>query len=216
MSYIIVGLGNPGEEYVNTRHNMGRMMLDVFAKQNNFPEFAPDKNLKALISKGSLSSGSNVKGKMSIALVLPETFMNKSGDTVKKIKDLKFKVVGKGKDKMTEVTNLAVVHDDLDIPFGSFKISFNKNSGGHRGVESIIKAVKTAGFVRIRVGISPVTPKGTVKKPHGEEVVNKFILAKFKPAELDELKKLSKKIAEALAAIVTDGREKAMSQQGSV
>lgn len=213
MPYIIVGLGNPGDEYNNTRHNTGRIMLEAFAKTNDFSDFVADKKLKALVSRGFLS---NVNGQMSIVLVEPETFMNKSGQSLLKIENLKFKITGKGKDKKTEVENLAVIHDDLDIPFGSFKISFNKSSGGHRGVESIIKAVKTEAFTRIRIGISPVTPSGKLKKPHGEEVINKFILAKFKPAELDELKKVSKKVSSALAILVTDGREKAMSQQGSL
>lgn len=209
MSYTIVGLGNPGEEYVNTRHNIGRMMLDSFAKANDFSEWEYDKKLKALVSAGSVSV-SNVKCQM--FLVLPETFMNKSGQTIAKLEHLKLKIVGKGKEKKTEIQNLIVIHDDLDIPFGKFKISFNKSSGGHRGVESIIKAVKTEGFVRIRVGISPISAKGVAKKPHGEDLINKFILAKFKPVELAELKKLAEKVSEALAIVVTDGREIAMGE----
>jgi len=82
-------------------------------------------------------------------------------------------------------------------------------------VESIIKAVKTESFIRIRVGISPETSSGKLKKPNGEDLINKFILAKFKPAEIDELKKIAKRISAALTMIVTDGREKAMSRQGS-
>ena len=197
MSYTIVGLGNPGAEYENTRHNTGRLALLVFAKAHNFPEFAPDKKTKALISEGKV-------GKEKVLLMEPETFMNKSGVSVLPL--IKSK-------KAAE--HLVVIHDDLDIPFGTFKISFNKSSGGHRGVESIIKAVKTESFVRIRVGISPANAKGVAKKPKGEEAVNKFILAKFKPAELDEFKKVFKRIAAALTAVVTEGREKAMSQQGS-
>ncbi|MSU55240.1 MAG: aminoacyl-tRNA hydrolase [Candidatus Taylorbacteria bacterium] len=206
MSYIIVALGNPGAEYENTRHNTGRIVLDVFAKANDFPEFAPDKKFKALISEGKV-------GKTSVLLLEPESFMNNSGESLKKIKDFKFKLSGKGKDKIKEVTNLAVIHDDLDIPFGSYKISFNKSSGGHRGVESIIKAVKTQAFVRIRVGIA--SSSSVVKKSQDEETVNKVILGKFSPDQMAELKKLSKSVSPALSVLLVDGREKAMSQQGS-
>lgn len=206
MSYIIVALGNPGPEYENTRHNTGRAVLDVFAKANDFPEFALDKKAKALISEGTVGSSK-------VLLVEPETFMNNSGESMKKIQGLKFKVTGKGKDKINEVTNLAVVHDDLDIPFGKFKISFNKSSGGHRGVESIIKTIKTQAFVRIRVGIA--SSAAVVRKSQEEAVVDKIILGKFKPDELVELKKLAKSISTALAVIVTEGRETAMSRQGS-
>ena len=210
MPHIIVGLGNPGEEYTNTRHNTGRFFLEAFAKANDFSEWELDKKLKALVSKGFVSA-SNVKGQL--LLVLPESFMNNSGESLKKIKDLRFKIKGKGKEKINEVTNLAVIHDDLDIPFGKFKISFNKSSGGHRGVESIIKAVKTQAFTRIRVGIA--ASASIVKKSQDEAVVDKIILGKFKPDELAELKKLARSISEALSVIVTEGREVAMSRQGN-
>lgn len=201
--FIIVGLGNPGEEYTNTRHNTGRIMVEAFARANDFSEFVSDKKLKALVSVGKLATHN-------LQLILPETFMNKSGVSVAPLVKTK---------KAAE--QLVVVHDDLDIPFGKFKVSFNKSSGGHRGVESINKAIKTEGYIRVRVGISPYSSftKGgaggggfKLKKPHGEEAVNKFILAKFKPAETEEFKKLSKKVADALAMIATIGREKAMGE----
>lgn len=133
-------------------------------------------------------------------LITPDTFMNKSGDAVKPlVKNAK------------QAEQLVVIHDDLDLPFGSFKISFNKSSGGHRGVESIIKAIKTQAFVRIRIGISTTTPSGKLKKPKGEDAVEKHILGKFKPAELAELKKLYKKINGAIVCLITEGREMAMS-----
>ncbi len=103
-----------------------------------------------------------------------------------------------------------VIHDDLDIPMGSVKISFNKSSGGHNGVESIIKAVKTQEFVRVRVGISPVTPSGKIKKPSGEELVERQILGEFKKPELEILKKLSKKISEVLEKFVKEGKERVL------
>ena len=111
-----------------------------------------------------------------------------------------------------QAEQLVVIHDDLDIPFGSYKISFNKSSGGHKGVESIIRAVKTQAFVRVRVGISRATPKGAVKKPKGEVAVEKHILGKFSPAELATVAKLGRRVSDALSCLITEGREKAMSQ----
>ncbi len=203
--HFIIGLGNPGAEYENTRHNTGQLAVDGFRIEHAFPTWSEEKKLKALVSEGKI-------GREKILLVFPQTFMNKSGDTVGRIKELRFKIVGKGKEKRTEIPNLVVIHDDLDIPFGSYKISFNKSSGGHRGVESLIKALKTEAFVRVRVGISPVTSKGLLKKPSGEEAVEKLILGRFTPDQLATLKKLSKHIAEGLSVLVAEGREKAMSQ----
>ena len=188
INMIIVGLGNPGAEYENTRHNTGRMILDIFRQKNNLPEWQEDKKLKSLISK-----------KNKITLLLPETFMNKSGEAIAKI--IKSK-------KAAE--SLVVIHDDLDLPLGRFKISFNRGAGGHRGVQSIVKTLKTEAFTRIRVGIASATPSGKIQKPIGEKAVIDFILGKFKDKELETFKKTAKKISEAIGIIITEGREKAM------
>ncbi|KKR32173.1 MAG: Peptidyl-tRNA hydrolase [Parcubacteria group bacterium GW2011_GWF2_39_8b] len=201
MSYIIVGLGNPGEEYSETRHNTGRMLLEWFGKAHGAPVLSGveggwkvDKKLTADVAKVKV-------GKQTITLVLPNTFMNNSGKSVKALFPLG---VTSGK-----AEKLLVIYDDLDLPFGKAKISFNKSSGGHKGLESIIKAIKTEKFARIRIGISPITPTGKIRKPSGEEAVTKVILGKFKPDELTQLKKLSKKVNLALETFVTSGLEKA-------
>lgn len=191
MNYVIVGLGNPGEEYINTRHNTGRIAVDVLAKKIGIEteDWKEDKKLNSETSKVKL-------GKYTVFLIKPDTFMNKSGDAVKSlIKNKK------------QAETLVVIHDDLDLPFGKIKISFNKSAGGHRGVQSIIKAVKTEAFIRMRIGISPVTPSGKMKKPVGEKPVEELILGKFKPAEQDALKKIMKRAAEGLESIVVDGRD---------
>jgi len=108
--------------------------------------------------------------------------------------------------------NLVVIHDDLDLPLGKFKISFGRGSGGHRGVESIIKKLKTKDFIRLRIGIAPATPTGKIKKPVGEKAVIDFILGKFKPPEELKLKKLMPTLVEALDALLTDGLQPAMNQ----
>ncbi len=168
--HIVVGLGNPGEEYLKTRHNAGRMAADFVAEKVD--------NVKVLI---------------------PDTYMNKTGSFV--AKHVKSK-------KAAE--NLIVIYDDLDLPLGAVKISFNRSSGGHRGVESIIKALKTEAFIRIRLGISPATPSGKVKKPKGEEAVQKFILGEFRKPELEKLKKVFKQVAEAVDTISSESLQKAM------
>lgn len=199
----IVGLGNPGEEYEMTRHNAGRMAVLSFIKKEGMDEPIFDKKLKALISKGEIGKPPFAKasaGKEKFQIILPETFMNKSGDSLKNL-------ITSAK----SAKNLIVIHDDIDLSLGKIKISFGKNSGGHKGVESVIKAVKTTNFTRVRIGISATNAKGVVKKPSGDKFLD-YIIGKFKPAELVEIKKAVKKAAEALRMIVAEGTEKAMGE----
>lgn len=122
------------------------------------------------------------------------------------------RAVGKMIKSKKAAEKLIVVYDDIDLPVGSLKISYNKSSGGHRGLESIIKTLKTQEFIRIRIGIAPTTPSGKLKKPSGEQKVLDFILGKFKPTEMEVLKKVFKKATEAIQTLVEEGREKAMNQ----
>ena len=191
MTHTIAGLGNPGPEYENTRHNTGRIFALFFAKYANAKDFSFNKKLNADTAEGAI-------GREKFLIILPDTYMNKSGNAIKPL------VTSAKKAK-----NLIVVHDDLDIPFGKFKISFGKNSGGHKGVESVMRAIKTKHFTRVRVGISPK------KKPSGEKNVEKLILGRFTPAETAELKKLSKKINQALEITIKEGCQKAASQINS-
>ncbi len=110
-----------------------------------------------------------------------------------------------------DLKDLIVIYDDIDLPLGKIKISFNRSAGGHNGLGSIIKTLKSEEFLRIRIGITPATPKGVVKKPHGEDAVLKFLLGEFKKPELEIIKKLSKKVTEAIETIFAEGKEKAMS-----
>jgi PTH1 family peptidyl-tRNA hydrolase len=195
---IILGLGNPGEEYKDTRHNAGRMALTLFAKKQEFEDFEFNKKSNALVTDGKV-------GKNKAILVLPETFMNKSGESARAF--VKFPKQAK---------NMIVVHDDLDIPLGKFKVSFNKSSGGHRGVESVIKAVKTQEFYRIRIGVSPATASGKIKKPSGDDLINNFIVASFKPKEMDDMKKVLKNVVLALEMAVSENVDKAMSEFNAI
>jgi PTH1 family peptidyl-tRNA hydrolase len=189
---LIVGLGNPGEEYKNSRHNTGRIVLENIAKSNDFSEWKDNMKFKSLSSKGEINGEK-------FDFLLPETFMNNSGNAVCQVINDKKKL-----------KNLVVVYDDMDLPIGSLKISFNRSSGGHNGLQSIIKRVKSEEFVRIRIGVSPHTPTGKMKKPKGEEAILKFLLGKYKEDELKEIKKISKKVAEIIEMISSGGKDKAM------
>ncbi len=190
----IVGLGNPGEEYKKTRHNTGRIILDIIRKKIDADDFEFNKKINALVSEGKI-------GKEKVMLIEPETFMNKSGLSLKTL------ILSKKK-----AGDLVVIYDDLDLPIGKMKISFNRGTGGHRGLESIVKQIKTLEFTRFRVGISPKTPGGKTKKPSGEQAVEKHILGAFKDPEMLELKKIGKHATEALEVFVKEGVELAMTR----
>lgn len=188
MIRLILGLGNPGKEYENTRHNTGRIAAEYFSALGG-PAlgWAHHKKSNTLIKEFKLAG----KG---VLVALPETFMNKSGVAIVKLIRPK-----------KELKELVVIHDDIDLPLGRFKISYGKSSGGHKGVESVMRALKTKNFVRVRIGVSPK------KKPPQKELI-KFITGKFKPSELEVFKKVEKKVAEALAVMISDSVDRAMSE----
>jgi PTH1 family peptidyl-tRNA hydrolase len=194
MQYVIVGLGNPGEEYEGSRHNAGRTLVERFAARGDFPEWKNDKKARAHVTKGELAGNG-------VTLVLPDTFMNRSGSAV-----LSFVKSVKAAER------LVVVYDDIDLPIGTMKISFGRGSGGHRGVESVARSLKTKDFVRVRVGVAPTTPSGKVKKPRGEKEVVNFLMKPFRKPEQEKLKKLEKQVLGALDAIIEKGRAVAMNE----
>lgn len=193
MATVIVGLGNPGGEYAGTRHNAGRMALEAFAAYMDFEPFALRKTAQASITDGTVV-GEKVQ------LVMPEVFMNQSGKGVASfVKSVK------------AAKKLLVVRDDLDLPIGTIKMTVHgRGSGGHKGVESIMRTLKTKEFAQLKIGISGSTPKGKVRKPpHGERVVS-HVIGKFSPKERDVLKKAFKKSNEAIELFITNGVEAAM------
>jgi PTH1 family peptidyl-tRNA hydrolase len=188
---IIVGLGNPGKKFEKTRHNLGFMVLDRFASKNKFPKFKMKKEFLATVSEKKI-------GKEKIILAKPQTFMNNSGLAVKRIFE---KLRTSNIEPLT--SNLWVIHDDLDIPFGKIKISFGRGSGGHKGVQSIIDEIGRKDFVRFRIGIGK-REVGIRKK--------EFVLEKFSKKEEKILKKVIELICRAIEMAIKEGIEKAMSE----
>lgn len=152
---IILGLGNPEEDYKETRHNIGFVALDKIKERYNFSDFIFNKNFNSLISEG------NIKEKK-VLLVKPSTFMNNSGISIKKILHY----------YKTDSSFLFVFHDDIDIEIGKIKTSKERGSAGHKGIESIFKEIKTKNFTRFRIGIN--NPEKEKKEKAISVVLKKF------------------------------------------
>lgn len=182
---LIVGLGNPGEKFKNTRHNVGREISETFRKQIGSPDFRFEKKWNAEVTEGKA-------GKEKLILLLPDTMMNKSGHAVDRAtRFLKIKP-----------KDIFVIHDDADIALGRAKLSFGKRSAGHKGVESVMRALKTRDFWRFRIGIA-----GKRNIP-----AEKLVLRKFTLEEMSQMRKVAKKTLEALRESLTAGPDMAMNE----
>lgn len=166
---IFVGLGNPGDKYTGTRHNIGRDLL--VRVQGAHPE-----SFTQWKDKGTLKS-TYATAHNHITFLLPKTMMNQSGISVR----LFANYFGSSPEK------IAVVHDDLDLPIGGMKVSFGRGSGGHNGVESVARELGTNAFIRIRVGISPRDEEGNARRPEGEWVASRFVLEQFTEEEKERI-----------------------------
>src|SRR3989344_2097621 len=176
---LVVGLGNPTDDYKGPRHNLGRELVARWQKTSGAADFSFDKKWNALVSK-----------KIKVVLLLPETFMNKSGNAVGPAARF-FKIKPK---------DIVVLHDDADIELGRAKLSFGKHSAGHKGVESVKRTLGMWDFWRLRVGIQ--------RKKRVE--AEKLVLQKLKPDEQKTVKKLEKKIFEGLELFAVGKTEKAV------
>lgn len=183
LSWIVVGLGNPGSKYEHTRHNIGRDIVQMFQTCRQEPP-------------------SDI---VDVQVILPDTYMNLSGGPVAK-------ALGKYKTERTEnAKRLIVVHDDIDLPFGEVKISRSRGSGGQKGVEDILKAIGTKDFIRVRIGIIPVY-FGTPRKPRGGDAVTRFVLKKFGITERSKLPEVIERAGNAIEEIIKNGAESAMNK----
>lgn len=183
---LIVGLGNPGEKYKNTWHNLGFTAIDRITQDADFPELTFQSFFNAWLSKKTINS-------YSIILAKPKTFMNLSGKAVAKIINF-YKINPK---------EIIVIHDDIDLPLGKIKIVKNRGSAGHKGVQSIINEIKNKDFVRIRIGVSPLSGK-----PSNPE---RFVLQKINK-DKDVAKKTIEKAAKTVNLFLEKGLEKAISE----
>ncbi|MGC8651095.1 MAG: aminoacyl-tRNA hydrolase [Minisyncoccia bacterium] len=158
--FLLIGLGNPGSLYQNTRHNIGQTFLSWFKDQVSASLFKKDSKNMAQISF-------LINENKALILALPLVFMNESGKVVKKLVE----------SYHLPPENIIIIHDDNDLMVGHFKISFNRGSAGHKGVESIINHLKTKQFYRLRIGIHPLKPQ---RQKAGDLVLKKFSLEEKK------------------------------------
>ncbi|MEX0913139.1 MAG: aminoacyl-tRNA hydrolase [Candidatus Paceibacterota bacterium] len=186
--YTVVALGNPGEKYNHTRHNAGRILLVEALRDRGWSDLSLDSRIVDKEVAGN-----------SMKVLLPDTYMNESGKAV-------VKMVG------SEASDhLIVVYDDIDLPLGELKISFGRGSGGHNGLASIISALGTKNFTRIRVGIARRNFWGKLVRPEGDKLGD-YVLGRLSRGELEKLLGLKEKLASILETIVVDGRSSAMTR----
>ncbi len=181
--YIIVGLGNPGRKYENTRHNMGFIAVDLLGEKYGIKI---DKiKFKALVGEGRIAG-------QKVLLVKPQTFMNLSGQSVVEVMNF----------YKEEIENLIVIYDDIDIPTGSIRIRKKGSAGTHNGMRNIVYLLGEDGFPRIRVGI------GSEKKV---DLIN-YVIGGVSKGEKELLEDALTRAAEAAACIVEKGIDKAMNE----
>lgn len=182
--WLIVGLGNPGLQYENTRHNLGFMLADKLAIE-----------LQTQIKRNECMAlvGRSVFRNQTIELVKPQTFMNLSGEAVN--------CLLKKSDRSVE--KVIVITDDLALPLGKIRIRPKGSAGGHNGLKSIIKCLGTQEFARLRIGIQPEHPISDTKN---------FVLDEFSKKDFLEVEVVLQTSAEAIFTVISDGIEKAMAE----
>jgi len=180
---LIVGLGNPGPEYELTPHNLGFLAIDWIA--DDYGIEVRNRQCRALTARTTI-------GQEQVVLVKPETFMNLSGlavgELVRKL-------------EISPETDLVVIQDELDFPFGSLRVQRNRSSAGHNGIESIIDSLGTKDFVRIRIGVAP---------EHEVRDGKEYLLSPMRKPQLNALEAVLDEVAEAVKMIVTEGPAAAM------
>jgi peptidyl-tRNA hydrolase, PTH1 family len=182
--YLIIGLGNPGSRYKHTRHNIGFMVLEKIAAR--WEVELKQKSFNALWNRGKIA-GKNV------LLAMPQTYMNLSGNAARELLAY-FKI---------DKSNLIVIHDDLDLPFGTIRLKSDGGDAGHKGLKSIIACLGSADFMRVRMGIG---------KPSGRQPVEDYVLQRFGQEESDLLHQSIQIASEATTDIITSGMQQAMAK----
>lgn len=187
---LIVGLGNPEGKYAGTRHNLGFAVLDELAKKLNLVDWSKEEKFKSELIKAP-----------QILLVKPQTFVNRSGMAVELLTTC-YKL---------PTTDLIVVYDELDLPLGKIKVRLGGAAAGHHGVESIIAALGTDQFIRVRLGIGNLRTQSGERK--GQTVgAEKFVLEPFMPKEKPAVKHMIKQAIKALDLLLEKGLDSAQNQ----
>jgi PTH1 family peptidyl-tRNA hydrolase len=190
--YLFVGLGNPGYQYKNTKHNIGFEIIEYFINNNKNITYTKSLRFQGIfyevILKEELAKEAN-----KFLMLMPLTYMNLSGISVKQVVDF-YKI---------NTNEIIVIHDDMDIKIGEFKIKFNGGSAGHNGIQSIINYIGKD-FYRIRIGIN---------RPQDRNYKD-YVLNKFSPEELIEIKNLLPKVNIIIENIILEGIEKTISKIG--
>jgi len=182
--YLMIGLGNPGSRYARTRHNIGFMVLEKIAAQWKIS--LTQKSFDALWNRGKINN-------VSVLLAMPQTYMNLSGKSVGRLMAY-YKV---------DIDHVIVIHDDLDLPFGTIRLKKGGGDAGHKGLKSVITALGSADFLRIRMGIG---------KPADRTPVEDYVLQKFHADESAVLQQIIQSAAKAAADIVQSGMQQAMAK----
>ncbi len=189
MEKLIVGLGNPGDKYKNTRHNAGFQVVTFLAHKWQAANFTASSQAEALTTKVVFNG-------QSALLAKPLTYMNKSGEAVKALSDY-FNITPE---------NILVIHDDIDLLLGEVRISYDASAGGHNGVASVIDHLQTKAFARLRVGVDEDG------KPE-QMSTRDFVLQRFNQAGQDKIESLTQSIiAKGATTWIKKGREQAMNQ----
>lgn len=183
--YIIAGLGNPGREYENTRHNTGFMVIDEAAGKYNIS--VTEKKHKALIGKGFI-------GGQKVIFVKPQTYMNLSGESIREVIDYY---------KIDEKSELIVISDDISLEAGAIRIRKRGSAGGHNGLKNIILHLGHDEFQRIRMGVG--------EKPPEYELID-YVLGRFNEEDSKLIAASVKEAAEAIEVMITDGPDAAMNK----
>ena len=181
--YIIVGLGNPGKEYQNTRHNIGFDVIDEIAERNNIA--MGEKKHKAIIGKGFVAG-------QRVILVKPQTFMNLSGESVRDAIDFY---------KVDEKTELIVISDDISLDVGQIRIRKEGSAGGHNGLKNIILHLGHDEFQRVKMGVG--------EKPKGYDLAD-YVLGHFSKEEREIMDESAGRAAKAIEVMLTEGADAAM------
>ncbi len=181
-TYIVAGLGNPGKEYVNTRHNVGFMVIDELALRLGVGSW--EKKHKALIGKAKI-------GADRVILVKPQTYMNLSGESIRSVCDYY---------KVNPDTNLIVISDDINLMTGQLRIREKGSAGGHNGLKNIIQHLSSEGFTRLRMGVG--------EKIAGQDLKD-HVLGHFGKEDLEVINAAVKDAADAVTLIINDGVDKA-------